>query len=357
MKKTSLAILASLTIHASMFAVSVSTSPVGFINLTIKGTDSGGMTAVSAPMLPQVEYSGVISSAAGFEITDDSATWSDSQYPVYDPDDDGTDYEQTAAYYVEITSGAEVGKTLGIYGSDSASKKLTVGEDVSGLDLVGASYSIRKYTTLGDVFGDDEDNTKGGFVLNKGSDFAAADLIYKIGYKGGVAEWQKYYYQTAITVFGGNGWRSTKSKFVDVAGTPIKADEGLIVRRRTAEDVSVTLPGTIKNNDSRTSLLSGFNLVAVSFPVSRKLTELNLTNDLVSGSDDAASDVIYVINDAGKFKKYYYQTAISVFGGTGWRVAGDKFTSQDEVEIKPGQAVIIRRGSNDQVDWSLGKPF
>jgi uncharacterized protein (TIGR02597 family) len=247
----------------------------------------------------------------------------------------------------------------GIYESDSSNKTLTIDKDVSSLvDLVGASYAVRKYQTLGDVFGDDENVDNGAYTLNKGSDFTSADLIYKIGVSGGQSEWQRFYYQTSIAVFGGNGWRSTESKFVDVAGTPIKPNEGLIVRRRTSDNVSLTLPGTIKTTDSTTSILNGFNLVAISYPINRKLSELNLTaDDLQSGSDDSDSDVIYMINESGAFERYYYQTAIAVFGGTGWRVAGDKFTPQDDVEIQAGNAVIIRRRGQDAIDWALAKPF
>ena len=50
-----------LLISSFLSAVTVSTDPVGFITLTIKGTDtSDGLSAVSVPMLSASLHSGVV---------------------------------------------------------------------------------------------------------------------------------------------------------------------------------------------------------------------------------------------------------------------------------------------------------
>ena len=344
MKKTTLALVASLPLMVTPLveAVSVSTSPVGFINLKINGTDNGGMTAISVPMLPQILYSGVISGAAGSTITDDSATWADNDYAVADPNGN-------ASYYAEITShtdATKVGTVLEITASSGSSKSLTVGSDATGLD--GASYSIRKFRTLSDVFG--ADNSAG---LTSGSGSSSSDIIYKVGAGG----WERYYYQTAPVFAGGNGWRKAGDNQSDMKDVAIFPDEGLIVRRRGAGDISVTLPGSIKTNNSRTTLLQGFNLVSLSYPVDVTLENTGLDSNLTSGTGASSSDVIYMINSAGEFERYYFQTAPVFAGGNGWRKAGDSSTDQKDIQVPAGIAVIILRRDAAGVDWSTNVPF
>ena len=344
MKKTTLALIASLPLMATPLvqAVSVSTSPVGFINLKINGTDNGGMTAISVPMLPQVLYSGVISGAAGSTITDDSATWSDNDYAVADPNGN-------ASYYAEITShtdASKVGTILEITASSGSSKTLTVGSDATGLD--GASYSIRQFRTISDVFG--SDNLAG---LTSGAGSSSSDIIYKVGAAG----WERYYFQTAPVFAGGNGWRKAGDNQTDMKDVAIFPDEGLIVRRRDASDISITLPGSIKTNDSRTTLLQGFNLVSLSYPVDVTLENTGLDSNLTSGSGASASDIIYMINASGQFERFYYQTAPVFAGGNGWRKAGDSSTEQKDTTVPAGNAVIILRRDTAGVDWSTNVPF
>ena len=356
MKKISLALFASLPFFTPLAeAVSVSTSPVGFINLTIKGTDAGsGLTAISVPMLPQVVYSGVISGAAGTELTDDSATWADDQYPTYDPDDAGADYDPMAAYYVEITNhtdAAQIGTIFEIFGSAASKKTLTVRGDATGLD--GASYTIRKFRTLADVFGDT--NTAG---LTTAAGASSSDVIYKVGEEDGSVSFLRYYYQTAPAFAGGNGWRKAGDSNTEMKDLPIYPDEGLIVRRRSASDVSVTLPGSIKTNNSRKSLLQGFNLVSISYPVERTLDQIGLDDSkLTSAAGPSDSDVIYMLDASGQFERYYYQTAPLFAGGNGWRKAGDSSTDQKDAPIPAGSAIIVLRRNSSAVDWSTAVPF
>jgi uncharacterized protein (TIGR02597 family) len=344
MKKTTLALIASLPLMVAPLvqAVSVSTSPVGFINLKINGTDNGGMTAISVPMLPQVLYSGVISGAAGSTITDNSATWSDNDYAVADPNGN-------ASYYAEITNhtdASKVGTILEITASSGSAKSLTVGSDATGLD--GASYSIRQFRTISDVFG--ADNTAG---LTSGAGSSSSDIIYKVGASG----WERYYFQTAPVFAGGNGWRKAGDNQTDMKDVAIFPDEGLIVRRRDASDISVTLPGSIKTNDSRTTLLQGFNLVSLSYPVDVTLENTGLDANLTSGSGASSSDIIYMINASGQFERYYYQTAPVFAGGNGWRKAGDSATDQKDATVPAGSAIIVLRRDSSGIDWSTNKPF
>jgi hypothetical protein len=348
MKKTTLALLASLPLLTPhLGAVSVSTAPVGFINLTIKGTDAGaGMTAISVPMLPQVVYSGVVSGAAGTTITDSSATWADGDYATADPNGN-------ASYYAEITNHsdtAQIGTILEITGSSASAKTLTVGSDVTGLD--GASYAIRKFRTISDVFG--SDNSAG---LTSAASPSSSDVVYKVGFEQGQVVWQRYYYQTAPVFAGGNGWRKAGDIQNDMSNVAIFPDEGLLVRRIAATDISITLPGSIKTHNSRTTLVNGFNLVSLSYPVDTTLDSLGLDTKLTSGSSPSNADVIYMVDSSGQFERFYYQTAPVFAGGNGWRKAGDITTDQKDVSISAGSAIIVLRRDVSGIDWSTTKPF
>jgi uncharacterized protein (TIGR02597 family) len=348
MKKITLAILSCLPLLSpNLGAVSVSTAPVGFINLTIKGTDAGaGMTAISVPMLPQIVYSGVISGAAGNVITDSSGTWADGDYAMADPNGN-------ASYYAEITShtdASQVGTILEITGSSASAKTLTVGSDVTGLD--GASYAIRKFRTISDVFGADNSAN-----LGSGSSATASDVVYKVGIDAGKVAWQRYYYQNAPVFAGGNGWRKAGDSQTDMANVAIFPDEGLLVRRRAATDISITLPGSIKTHNSRTALVQGFNLVSLSYPVDVTLESLGLDSKVTAGSSPSNADVIYMVTGAGQFERYYYQNAPVFAGGDGWRKAGDNATDQKDATVPAGGAIIVLRRDSAGIDWSTNKPF
>jgi len=370
MKKTTLVLLASLPLLAPILEAqtTVHTNPVGFINLTIKGTDAGkGLTGISVPMLPQALYSGVITGSTTSTITDNNATWADDQYVGLDPNGSPT-------HYIEITANANdattVGSIIGILDSDDAANELSLNGDPSGLD--GASYVIRQCHTIASVFGDA--NSAG---LTTGQDLASSDVIFKMTNDGNAGMvWGQYYYQTDPTValdptgvgfLGGTGWRSDKSSSSDlIKNTVILPTEGLIVRRISDGDVTVTLPGSIKMNNSKTQILKGYNLVSLNYPVEMTLEGLGIQSMLRSGQDSSSSDRVYHINGAGAFDIYYYQTdptvaldptGVGFLGGTGWRKSGFSATDAKDSVIPAGHSVIVYREDQNQTDWNSTVPF
>ena len=99
------------------------------------------------------------------------------------------------------------------------------------------------------------------------------------------------------------------------------------------------------------------NLVGYQFPVGLTLNTLGFdTSDLQSGSSANDSDVVYLLN-AGALTRYYYQTAPSFAGGTGWRVAGDTGTDQSGVPIAPDAAALVLRRGVAPIYMSSAQPF
>ena len=183
MRKQVATLLAGLVVATIAKAVTVSTDPVGFITLTIRGTaTSDGLTAVSVPMLSASLHSGVIYEVNGATITDSNASWADGDFAT--PDANGN-----PSHYIEITTHtdtAKVGLIFAITASAGPNKTLTITEDATVLK--GASYTVRKCRTLGDIFGDENEAQ-----LTAGSS-SAADIIYKVGVDAnGALAWQIYY--------------------------------------------------------------------------------------------------------------------------------------------------------------------
>ena len=341
-----------LLISSFLSAVTVSTDPVGFITLTIKGTDtSDGLSAVSVPMLSASLHSGVVYDVDGQTITDNNASWSTGDFATADPNGN-------PSHYIEITNHSDdtkVGLIYEITASDGDNKTLTIAEDAATLN--GASYTVRKCRTLGDIFGDENESG-----LTAGSS-SAADIIYKVGVDGnGSLAWQIYYFQEAPIFAGGNGWRQLgKSSSVDMKDVGVFPDEGLIIKRRSGSDVSVTLTGSVKTSNSRTSIQTGFNLVSLSYPVDVTLDNLGLYNadgSLLSAGSTSTADRIYYVNDAGQFDIYYYQQAPIFAGGNGWRKLGASSSADQKDSVIPaGRSIVVLRRDNASIVWNTTVPF
>jgi uncharacterized protein (TIGR02597 family) len=353
MKKPILTLIAGLFVAGIVNAVTVSTDPVGFITLKING---GGMSTVSVPMLSSSLHSGVIYEVNGATLTDNNASWTTGDYAVDDPNGN-------PSHYIEITNHTDpgnVGQIFEITADDGTNKTLTVSHDLS--EFQGASYSIRKCRTIGDIFGDGDD------VRLTGGSRAVADILYKVGVDdAGALQWQIYFYQIDLFGFaGGSGWRRSGSEVTanmkDVAVLP---DEGLVIKRQGAEDVSITLTGSVKTSNSRTPISVGFNLVSLSYPVDSTLENLGLKTDDpntgLKGGDIGGADRIYTINDAtGKFDIFFYQVDTFGFaGGTGWRKSGAVVTDDQAGHIiAAGKSlVVLRRDGSPAYNWHTNVPF
>ena len=352
MRKQVATLLAGMAVASFANAVTVSTDPVGFITLTVKGTDtSDGLSAVSVPMLSASLHSGVIYAVNGVTITDNNASWSTGDYATADPNGN-------ASHYIEITNHTDTSKVGLIYEidqSDGGNKTLTLLEDATALN--GASYTVRKCRTLGDIFGD---ANEAGLTAGSSS---TADIIYKVGVDGdGNLAWQIYYYQQAPIFAGGNGWRQLgKSGSADMKDVGVFPDEGLIIKRRSGPDVSVTLTGSVKTSNSLTAIKTGFNLVSLSYPVDVTLENLGLYNadgSLLTAGSTSTADRIYYVNDAGQFDIFYYQQAPIFAGGNGWRKLGaSASTDQKDSVVPAGRSIVVLRRSDTAIDWATNVPF
>jgi len=331
-----LSIMCAMVSHAQ----SVSSTPVGYVTLTINGN---GYTALSNPLENSVVYSGTASSVNGSTITA-SFSMTDSELATLDPNGSSSHYLQTSD-----------GIILDITGNTAST--ITVSSDVTALISADDSITIKKHSTIGDLLG--TDNSIG---LTSGADVNTSDVLYVMS-GDGAGSYSTYYYQTDPFggFLGGDGWRAAGNNSTDMSGVTLAADDGIFIKRISAGDVSFVVTGTVNTIDHRRDLPNGYSLVSYPFAVDTTLDDSGIysaTNGYQSGADVNTSDAVFVIGSDGSFTLYYRQTDPfgGFLGGDGWRTAGDTSTDHGSTVIPAGSSIIINhRGSG--LTWTDAVPY
>ena len=74
---------------------------------------------------------------------------------------------------------------------------------------------------------------------------------------------------------------------------------------------------------------------------------------LKSGTSLNDVDIIYLVNNLGEWKPYYYRVSPPEFGGTGWRSADDIYTDASNTRIEWNSALVSRNGATTRPELSL----
>jgi uncharacterized protein (TIGR02597 family) len=331
-----LSIMCAMVSHAQ----SVSSTPVGYVTLTINGN---GYTALSNPLENAVVYSGTASNVSGSDIT--------TSFAMTSGEIATTDAEGNSSHYVQLADGT----ILDVTGNTDA--VITVAADVSTLVSADDQITVKKYTTLSDLFG--ATNSAG---LTSGADANSSDLIFIMS-SDGAGTYGSYYYQDDPFdgFFGGDGWRGLGNNSTDVSDLIIAPDDGIIVKRDAATDLSVVVTGTVNAIQHNRTLPAGFSLVSYPYPVATTLDDSGIysaSNGYVSGGDANSSDIIYVLAPDGSYTSYYRQDDPfdGFFGGDGWRALGDNSTDVGSTSIPAGSAIIIKHNGSG-LDWTDSTPY
>jgi uncharacterized protein (TIGR02597 family) len=341
-----------------MPAQATSSSPVvGFMKMTLQGAATGsGENLVGPALLGKVEFQGVILPGlpAAFSLTVNDAAWSANQFDTLA---DGN------SHFVEVVSSsspAAVGRTTDIV-SHSADT-LTTLDDLSGVLQGGETIAIRRHKTISDLFGTANESGLGA------GDPTTADGI-SILTSGPAASFSTYYFRSGAPI-GGTGWRSSANPFVDASATPVRAGEGLLIKRRQQTALEVTVFGYIKTGTFSPQVKSGYNLidplVAVSDQSGQNGVKFTLggvasATIVPSGLEQAFTpgstlnaDRISLYNPTGGFTTYYLKSG--GIGGTGWRTTSNPFTDAMAVELPAGAGFLIQNLGAPKV-WSRPQPF
>jgi uncharacterized protein (TIGR02597 family) len=315
----------------------VTTTPVGYVTVTVDGTGGVGaeaFTYIGVPLHKAAHSAGALSSVAENSIVDSSGVWAVN--------------ELAGAYYIQILSGSAEGVTATI--ASNTATVLTTVEDLSPFLLGNESYAIRLYTTLADVFG--AANESG---IDGGSAAGNADNLLLQTQSG----FATYYYKDSGLI-GGTGWRSSSSPSVDESGAIITPGAGVIVKRTQVEDVNLVLTGSVFESDSVIPVEAGFNWLTTSIPVIVTLADLfGPTNEagLDGGSSAGNADTILIPKSSGGFDTYYYKDS-GLVGGTGWRSSVSPSVDESaKILATPGAMFILNRSGGAGFNLVESSPF
>jgi hypothetical protein len=316
----------------------ISSAPEGFMNFTIP---SGSVTTPSVFMfsLPLTaapptnlagQTAGAITSVAAGTITNTSAGWAA-----------GALSQAATPYFIRITSGTAVGRTLAISTAvANTGTMVTVdnqGTPLTGLGIVaGDTYEIFPADTLFSLFGSS--------VLG-GTSTADADVVRLHNGSG----WVEYYYNTAASQWRVNSIGASQNNVV------IRPDSGIIFYRRGATPLLLTLTGRVPTTDLQTVVNEVGSTFIGGFPIDTTFVQSDFRTmpTWVNNTGSVATADKVNVFLAGSWNSYNYHQAASQ-----WR-NGSIPVSQNAVTIPAGTPFIVDSptGTPGLKIWKRALPY
>lgn len=322
------ALLAAAGVAALSAGGASVTDPVGFIAVTATGgtVATPGLTFVSPSLVNPVEWQGPVTSAEGQLLEVSDAAWAAGQFD--------------SRYYVEIASGAYAGVWTDIIASDAG--ELTTNDPLGDLLNGGETIKIRRFTTLSDLFGA---NNEAGLLA--GVTIARADVIRVYHAAGDEGYW---YYNGSQG--GEAGWYD--SSWNPAADAVIAPGEGVILQRRSAEALPLYFTGAVKTGplsivvEKARSFIGGVTPVDITLENSQLYTG-SATGGFVGGVSLARADRLLVYGNGPGVVYWYYDG--SQGGNAGWY--DDSWNPSDDAVIPGGATFAIERTQGDAFQWFL----
>jgi len=339
MKKLNLLLGTLIATAALSHAVDSYSDIVGYNVCT---ASPGKMTMVSFPFLKQEIYSGTFTSKNGGVLTSTGASFDSTPLS-------SKNYAGEALYYVEITSASASGLILDILSATSNSITLS-SDDASRLSGT-ESFKIRKYLTLGDVFG--VANEAG---LKQGPDITQADIVYALVN----GNWKQYFYFDDLVGFDPTQW-SDLALVGDAKDARIDPDQGILIARKAgSNDVRLQVAGQVKTTNAKIPVLNGMQIVSNPWPTPMTFAQLGLqtgseSTGLKQGPSVSDADVVYRLEN-GKWEQYFIFDDQVGFDPIQWSKLGS-IADQSTTQIGVGEAILIKRISNQSLEWQPSKNF
>lgn len=301
---------------------SVTTEPVGYKTVTIKGNNS--LNLVGIEFLNAPDYSGAPSSVGASTLTFTGA-------------DFDTLLDSGKSYFVDVISGTNEGTNTSI--TSWSGDTLTLGDDLSSL-VTATTDTVRVHSllTIGEVFG------VGGDVLEGGSS-TTADLVFfpsPIGSGLSIC----FYSNGGLL---GQGWRIVGQGTADKSNTPIYFSDGLYIIKRSSGDADLVFSGNVKTSSSTVAVGDGFVPYSGIFPSGTTLGNSGLidianSGSSIQGGSTSTADLVFMDTDKdGQFEVYYYSTGGLI--GTGWRRIGSGTSNMADTELTSAFGILNRHSA------------
>ncbi|HKQ39760.1 MAG TPA: hypothetical protein VJ063_16905 [Verrucomicrobiae bacterium] len=268
-------------------------------------------------------YAGKVSAVGATSITDSGANWTSAQFAARGP------------LYAEFANGVEAD----IQQVSFAAKRLSFSGALPPSITVGARYRIREHHTVAEVFGS---GNQAGLLAGLNIDDAETVRHF-------IPETQQtriYFYST---LSGLTGW--LLDDYTPAGTTIIYPEQGLMVRRRTAANLTLTSSGPLKPGPSTIPVLPGYNMLGLyhrATPV--RIDQLNLlASGFVPGENADVADNLLKFNPDGTTTTYFYW---NLAGFEGWY--DFEYQPAASATLSPGTVFMIYRRPPSQVfDWTL----
>lgn len=306
---------------SSVYAVDVTTDPVGFVKVQITNTVAGGAyTPIGLPLQRPKADQGLVSTGgvASNTIADTTKNWATNWW---DP---------SARHYVEFQTGAAVGRFFAV--ETNTVTVLSLAVDTENLQTLGVAagdrYVIRPFWRLTDVLG-----PAASSPLKPAANVNVADNVFIMGTNG---QFQTIYPRIFGTT---TNWYQSSVGYVN--NLVLLPDEALLVLRRTGAPTSIVLIGEVKTTNAVTILEQGYNFVANPFPASSVLSNSQLaavgTGFKPSANVNTADNLYvwdYSLNGGvGGWRTVYHR----IFGGsTNWYMSSVGYTNALPLESAAG---------------------
>jgi hypothetical protein len=296
-------------------------------------------TTAIQPVVVKAGKSGYVSVSLTREPLDYGTITSITATTVSDVNADYTGLAGPLA--LQILTGANRGKTVQV--TATSSHDISVAEDLTALAAVGDKFLLVNEWTLNTLLGNPGvGGSPSGLVGGSSFSTVSVDNVQLVNPTTGVVT-TYFYKNTAPT-----GWRTSANPVTDVGNTRIAFNDGAIINRRTAGDVTLDLKGvarvgrTTKTLEANGGGHGGLNIVSITNPAGVTLDNSGLST-VITGTggsfNSSTTDTVLVKNAAGDTVNYYFRTGV----GGGWRLTSNPITNQGTVLIPAGSAVVIRR--------------
>ena len=328
--------LIPITLAATFVASGISSAqtpayskPSGYVTQNL----NQGFNLVALTLQRSPVASGTFTSTNGVVLTDSSANF--------------TGFIAGRIYTLEILSGSLANQVAEVSGSSIAGQTITTTQNLSALGIGNARYAVRLAPTLEEIFG--VATVTSGGILKAALNSTSADNIWIPNGSGG---YDRYFLRSgAYQKITGPTTREA------APNVPIVYLDGILIEKRDAGVVPLTVTGSVKTTATTTSVIQGFNLVSVVAPVGLTLRTSGLDDgDLKPALNPSSADNLWVQQTDGSYKRYYRRGSVSSPAAAVWRDVATNTEIPLAVDPSLTGAVLIERRDSTPASVSFTVP-